>query len=66
MCCTYLELLKQRVIGDDSKVICLNAPCVSHCLAQAAIHLQVASQGTGVVNVHNTDMAMSLFSTCTK
>jgi hypothetical protein len=66
MCSTYLELLKQHVIGDDSKVICFNATCVSHCLAQAAIHLQVASQGTGVVNVHNTDMAMSLLSTCTK
>jgi hypothetical protein len=31
--------------------------CASHGVAQVAFRLQVASQGTGVVNVRNADMA---------
>jgi hypothetical protein len=48
----------EETIGDDSKLICFNAPCVSHGVAQVVIHSQVASQATGVVNVHNADMTM--------
>jgi hypothetical protein len=32
--------------------------CKAHGVAQVMIHSQVVSQGTGVVNVHNADMAM--------
>jgi hypothetical protein len=48
----------KEAIGDDSRVVRLHAPRASHGVAQVAIHSQVASQGTGVVNVHNADMAM--------
>jgi hypothetical protein len=40
-------------VGDDSNVICLIASRASHGAAHFAIHSQVASQGTGMVNVHN-------------
>jgi hypothetical protein len=48
----------KEAIGDDSHVTCLSAPHTSHGVAQVAIHSQVASQSTGVVNIHNADMAM--------
>jgi hypothetical protein len=38
---------------------------VAHSVAQVAIHSQVASQGTGVVKVHNEDMVMYSLSTST-
>jgi ribulose bisphosphate carboxylase small subunit len=45
----YVEHLgidaSEAAIGDDRNVIC------SHSVAQVAIHSQVVSQGTGVVNV---------------
>jgi hypothetical protein len=44
--------------GGDSKLIRLKAPRALHGVAQVAATLQVASQGTGVVNVHNVDMAL--------
>jgi hypothetical protein len=40
-----------EAVDDDSNVICLHASCVSTAVAQFAIHSQIASQGTGVVNV---------------
>jgi hypothetical protein len=44
-------------VGDgDSNAICLNAPRASHGVAQVTFRLQVASQGTGRVNVRNSDM----------
>jgi hypothetical protein len=46
----------ELAIGDDSTVICKNAPLASHGVAQVAIHSQAASQGTGVVNVHHKGM----------
>jgi 3-dehydroquinate dehydratase len=48
----------EEAFWDDSNAICLNAPRASHGVAQVAIHSQVASQRTGVVEVHNADMAM--------
>jgi hypothetical protein len=48
----------EEAIGNDCNVICLNALRASHGVAQVVIHSQVAPQGTGVVNVHNVDMAM--------
>jgi hypothetical protein len=44
--------------GNDSNVAYLNAPSGSHGVAQVAIHLQVASQEPGVVNIQNADTAM--------
>jgi hypothetical protein len=37
-----------------------------HRIAQVVIHSQDASQGTGVVKVHNADMAMYLLSASTQ
>jgi hypothetical protein len=48
----------KHAVGDDSNVIRLNASHASHGEAQVTIHLQVASQGAGVVNVHSSDMVM--------
>jgi hypothetical protein len=48
----------QDVLGSDSNVTGLNGLCASHGVAQVAIHSQVTSKETGVVNVHNADMAM--------
>jgi hypothetical protein len=47
----------EEAIGVDINVVCWNAPRASPDVAQVAIHLQVAFQGTGVCNVYNTDMA---------
>jgi hypothetical protein len=55
----------EEAIGDDSNVICLDAPLASHGVAQFPIHSRVASQGTGLVNVHNADMAVYRLSTST-
>jgi hypothetical protein len=41
-----------EAVGGNSNVICLNGSCTSHGVAQVAIHLQVTSQGHGVVDVH--------------
>jgi hypothetical protein len=38
-------------VGDDSNAACLNGSRETGGVAQAAIHSQVASQGTGAVNV---------------
>jgi hypothetical protein len=43
----------EEAVGDASHVICSNASHASHGQARIAIHSQVASKGTGVVNVHN-------------
>jgi hypothetical protein len=43
--------------GDDRNVLCVTGLHASHGVAQATIPSQVASQGTGVVTVHNVDMA---------
>jgi hypothetical protein len=48
----------KEAVGNDSIVICLNAPCAAHGVAQVTIHSQVASQGTEVVMVHNADTVM--------
>jgi hypothetical protein len=48
----------EEAVGDDSNVICFSASCASAGVAQVTIHSQVAYQGTGVLNVHNADMAM--------
>jgi hypothetical protein len=48
----------EEATRDASNVICFNAPQVSYGVAQSSIHSQVASQETGVVNVHNADLAM--------
>jgi hypothetical protein len=48
----------KQAVSDDSNVICLHAPRASHGVAQVAIHTQVAFHGTGIFNVHNSDMAM--------
>jgi hypothetical protein len=42
-------------VGSVSNIICLNG---SRSIAKAVIRSQVASQETGIVNVHNADMAM--------
>jgi hypothetical protein len=42
-----------------------NASCRTHGVAQVVIHSQVASQGTGVINVDIADMAMYCSSTHT-
>jgi hypothetical protein len=42
---------------DDRNVLCVTGLRASHGVAQATILSQVASQGTGVVTVHNADMA---------
>jgi hypothetical protein len=39
--------------GDISNVIGLNAPRSPHGEAQVVVHSQVASEGTGAVNIHN-------------
>jgi hypothetical protein len=50
----------EEAVGNDNNVICLNGCShASHGVAQAfAIHSQIASHGTGIVNVHGADMAM--------
>jgi hypothetical protein len=50
----------EEAIGDDSNVFWLHALSVSHGVAQV-IHSQVASQGTGLLNVCNADMAMAMY-----
>jgi hypothetical protein len=49
----------EQATGDDSNVICSNASLALHGVAQVATHSQVASQGTGVINVHDAEAAMS-------
>jgi hypothetical protein len=44
----------EEAIGDGSDELCLNAPRAS----QVANNSQVASQGTGVMNVQTATMAM--------
>jgi hypothetical protein len=39
--------------------------CITWCSTRREAHSQVASQGTGVVNVHNVDKAMHRVSTST-
>jgi hypothetical protein len=41
-----------------SNEMCLNAPHAYLSVAQLMIHSHVASQGTGVVNVHIADMVI--------
>jgi hypothetical protein len=48
----------KRPNSGDGNVVYLNAPRVSHGVSQVVIHPQVASQATGVVNVHDADMVM--------
>jgi hypothetical protein len=50
-------------IGDGCTFISLNAPHTPLGAAQAAIFSQVASQGTGDVDVHHSDMAMHVLTT---
>jgi hypothetical protein len=45
-------------INDVLQVGSLTGPHTPHGVAQTTIHAQIASQGTGVVNVHDVDMAM--------
>jgi hypothetical protein len=47
-----------EAIGDDSNVNCFNSSSTSRGAARVAIHSQVASQGTGVVNVQHADFVM--------
>jgi hypothetical protein len=49
----------EEAASDDSDVICSNASLALHGVAQAVTHSQVASQGTGVINVHDSEVAMS-------
>jgi hypothetical protein len=49
----------REAIGEDSNVSCLHAPRASHGVAQAAVHSQLASQGTGVVIFRDADMYRS-------
>jgi hypothetical protein len=51
-------MMNPRIFHTDSNVTCFNASCASHGVAQVAFNSQVASQGKGVVNSHNADMAM--------
>jgi hypothetical protein len=55
----------EEAVGDDSKVMCLHASHPSHGVAQVAIYSHVASQETGVGNVHDVEMAMYSLSTST-
>jgi hypothetical protein len=48
----------EEVMSDNSHVTGLNTPCAARGVAQATISLQVACQGTGVVNFGDVDMAM--------
>jgi hypothetical protein len=48
----------EEVMSDISHVTGLNTPCAARGVAQAAISLQVACQGTGLVNFCDVDMAM--------
>jgi hypothetical protein len=48
----------EEAIGNDSNVMRVNAPRASHGVAHVAIHTQVASQETVVINVQNADMAL--------
>jgi hypothetical protein len=48
----------KEAIGDDSNGTRLNGSCAPHNVAQVAIHLRDASQWTGGINVHITDMAI--------
>jgi hypothetical protein len=41
-----------------SNATCLSGSHASHGVAQVAIHSQVASEGTGFVTVHDSDMTM--------
>lgn len=54
-------------VGSDSNVTRFKGSRVSHGVAQAAIHSQVAPQGTGVVDVHNADIIVktnTIFGCC--
>jgi hypothetical protein len=55
----------KEAIGNGSNVTCVKAPRVSHGITRVAIHLQVASQGLGAVNVYKADMHCSCTSTST-
>jgi hypothetical protein len=55
--CCGIDASKEA-LSDDSNVILLSASHASHGVAQVAIHSQVASKGTGVVNAHDANMAM--------
>jgi hypothetical protein len=46
------------MMGDDSNAISLNGSGTSHGVVHDLIYSQVASKGTGVVNVQNPDVAM--------
>jgi hypothetical protein len=46
--------VSEGAIGNYSNVICLNASPASHGVSQHTIHSQVASKGTGAVNVYTT------------
>jgi hypothetical protein len=55
--CCCIDASKEP-IGDDSNATCLNASHTSRGVALVLIHPQVASQGTGVVNIYDADKAM--------
>jgi hypothetical protein len=48
--------VSEGAIGNYCNVICLNASPASHGVSQHTIHSQVASKGTGAVNVDTVDM----------
>jgi hypothetical protein len=50
-------------VGSASNIPPLNGPRTSHGVAPVASHSQIASQGTGVDNFHDGDMAMYRLST---
>jgi hypothetical protein len=59
---TQMQMLNGSVLLPSGLLVsnmnCPNASQASHGAAQVAIHSQLASQGTVVVNVHNVDMVM--------
>jgi hypothetical protein len=53
------------MIACESIVNCIKGSHASHGVAQVAMHSQIASQGTGVGNVHNVGRAMYCLSVST-
>jgi hypothetical protein len=49
-------MFRLRVVGSDSNITRLTGPLAEHDVAHVMVYLQIASMGTGVVDVHVADM----------